>query len=331
MSSSIDYNSIYRRITTIAAPIQIVLGLLLNIFNVIVLSRRSLLQTSSCTHYFLAIAGTSIFAVIIGPGLQVAQIYFMWDPTKGLAGCKLVPYLATLTVFYVSILLILATFDRFCKSSARITLRRWSSITVARRAIIILAIVLPIIFSPLMIIWYINDDYGGICLPYTNTVSSAISITQAILADCLPPIIMAIFGILTILNVSSQRHRIAPVGNIHTQRRSDMQLLRMLLFQVISYIVFFVPIGSVYSYGVISSGMQTEFGGFLLNLCSLWFQFFYVTPFFLYILTASTYRREFINIVRCRKNTMNENQSLVHTATLDATVRGLTIYNQNLK
>ncbi|CAF4104921.1 unnamed protein product, partial [Rotaria sordida] len=67
MASVLEYNSIYNRLTNVIVPIQIVLGILTNLLNILVLSQRTLLQISPCTHYFLAIAVTSILSVIIGP------------------------------------------------------------------------------------------------------------------------------------------------------------------------------------------------------------------------------------------------------------------------
>ncbi|CAF2215293.1 unnamed protein product [Rotaria magnacalcarata] len=159
MSSDINFDLICGHLTPVIVPIQIVLGIVTNIFNVFVLSRQTLLQRSPWTHYFLAIAVTFILVLLIEPELQFMDKYHLFSPYSTLADCKLLPYLLTLVAFYISMLLMFATCDRYCNSSVLIGFRRCSSVIIARRAILILTILLPIIVSSTL---YINDDCGGV-------------------------------------------------------------------------------------------------------------------------------------------------------------------------
>ena len=60
----------------------------------------------------------------------------------------------------------------------------------------------------------------------------------------LPPILMTVFGLLTIANVrQAQRHARSIVAGGYTQRK-DRHLLHMLLFQVLISVIFTIPPGA---------------------------------------------------------------------------------------
>ena len=57
----------------------------------------------------------------------------------------------------------------------------------------------------------------------------------------LPPILMIIFGLLTIANVRQAQRQIRPIAAGGYTQRKDRHLLHMLLFQVLINIVFTIP------------------------------------------------------------------------------------------
>jgi hypothetical protein len=313
MSTTPDYNSIYTHISLVILPIQIIFGFFTNLLNILVLSRRTLLRGSPCTHYFLATAVTGILCVIIGPVIQFPQVRFNFAPNTNSVGCKLIPYLYVLMQYKTSVLLVLATFDRFCASTTSVNIRSWSSTRVARRAIIVTALVLPIALSPILVIWYINNVYD-LCLTYTDVGSKIVVSINTVAIYGLPPSMMIIFGLLTILNIRAQRSRVASVAvDVTRQRRTDVQLARMLLCQVGAYLIFYLPLGITYTLLVFNTVALTPLTTFIYAMSCLWYQCFSLAPFFLYTLSASVYRRELIRMVFRNKEFFRRNQTIVNT------------------
>ncbi|CAF3876122.1 unnamed protein product, partial [Rotaria sp. Silwood1] len=172
----------------------------------------------------------------------------MFNLQSTIIGCKLLPCILTVLTCYVSVFLTFAAYDRFCQSSTSIFVRRWSSVSIARRAIICMIIALSIILSPIMVVWYISIDYGDVCLAYTDIGATTMIIVQTIIADYLPSLMMTIFGLFTIRNIHSERNRVIPmVSRAVRQRRTEIQLAKTLLWQVLDYIIFFLSIAITYT------------------------------------------------------------------------------------
>ena len=60
----------------------------------------------------------------------------------------------------------------------------------------------------------------------------------------LPPLLMTIFGLLTITNVRRAQRQVRPVHERGPMHRKDRYLLRMLLYQILVNIVFVIPPGT---------------------------------------------------------------------------------------
>ncbi|CAF1472705.1 unnamed protein product [Adineta steineri] len=106
----------------------------------------------------------------------------------------------------------------------------------------------------------------------------------------------SIFGILTIYNIRSQKHRIAPMNQTSLFRRTEGQLARMLIIQVAMYLLFFTPSGITYILVTFVPSMNTSYYQTIRNITIVWQQGGYFISFFLYVLTGKIYREELKNI-----------------------------------
>ena len=319
MSTTSSYSSIYSNIASVILPIQIILGCLTNLLNILVLSRRTLLHASPCTYYFLATAVVGILCVIAGPVVQFTGFHFKFTQNTNIVSCKLIPYFYVLMQYKTSVLLVLATCDRYCASSTATNIRSLSSTSVARRAILVTAVVLPIALSPILAIWYISNVYGfSVCLTYSSVISKIVVVINTVAINCLPPFMILIFGLLTILNIRAQRNRVAPADvNVPRRRRTEMQLARMLLYQVGAYLIFYLPLGIIYALLVLNTVTLTSMTGFIYGLACLWYQCFSLAPFFLYTISGSVYRRELLHLLFRNNKFFRRNQTTMQTFTMN--------------
>jgi hypothetical protein len=106
---------------------------------------------------------------------------------------------------------------------------------------------------------------------------------------------MIIFGILTIYNTS--KLRVLP-HLTQRFRRTEGQLARMLILQVVVYILLNMPLCIIYLMLVLPTAyVPTSEIFFAFSIVAFPFNFSYATTFFLYILSARVYREELIRLI----------------------------------
>jgi hypothetical protein len=103
-----------------------------------------------------------------------------------------------------------------------------------------------ILFSIHGLIGAVIYDRSGYsyCFIQQGTYTVFVALYSIIINYLLPPILMIILGLLTILNVRRTQRRIPPTTNSGYRQRKDRYLLRMLLFQVLINVIFTLPPGA---------------------------------------------------------------------------------------
>jgi hypothetical protein len=224
-------------------PLQLFLGITTNILNIRVLSSRTL-RSSPCTHYFLAYAiFCIIYTSLVCPTQFVRGLHI--DPANGRVGCKMHSYALFVFPFLVNLMLILASFDRYCSSSPSRRFHSKCTIQTARINIIVATLSGVIYMSPMLVI-YSWDESHNKCLPKTNIVIYIYTFSQVFLYYILTPVLMFIFGVRTIINIRQQSTRAVPLTTCKRGRRSEGQLARMLLLQVGVHLILVLPFGIIY-------------------------------------------------------------------------------------
>ena len=113
-------------------PVQFFIAIAVNILNIRVLCSRAL-RSSPCAHYFLAYAIFSIiYTCLACPTQFLRGFYIDWANEK--LGCKLHAYILFVFPVQGNVMLILASFDRYCSSSQSRQLHSKSTIRTARTA-----------------------------------------------------------------------------------------------------------------------------------------------------------------------------------------------------
>ncbi|CAF1210120.1 unnamed protein product [Didymodactylos carnosus] len=208
--------------------------------NTLVFTRPTLRQ-NSCTCYFLASTIANYLVVYFTLPSRILSDGFNVDPgTYSLVYCKFRFYIYFTFKSLSSWFIVLATIDRFMSSSHNFKYRRFSRLSVARSTIVITTIICLLFYSHVLIFY---DNTNGICDAVKGVYTIFNDVCYLVGYSIVPPILMSLFGFLTIYNVHRLR-RIAPkktASRIVIITNKSQQLAFMLLFQVIFTTLTTVP------------------------------------------------------------------------------------------
>lgn len=276
-------------------PICLFLSILTNILNIRVLKCRSL-RSSSCTSYFLAYGIFSIvYMIVICPTQFLRAFSINW--AHGKLSCKINSFILFLLPFQANLMLVFASFDRYCSSSITYYIQSKNMIRTARLTIVFGLILSSIYMFPMIFIYNFNEIHQK-CLPNFSLQSKIYILTQIYLFYILSPILMLIIGLLTIRKIHRQSCRTIHMLTTMRTRRTERQLARMLLFQITIHLILVLPFGIFYTLNTFISSTRTPTIIAIRLACVTWQQSDYFVPFFLYILSGSVYRRELFRLLR---------------------------------
>ncbi|CAF1172590.1 unnamed protein product [Rotaria sordida] len=276
-------------------PVQFSLVTVINILNIRVLCSRAL-RSSSCTHYFLAY---SIFSIIYNCLACLTQFLrgFSIDWATNRIGCKIHFYILFVIPFQANLMLILASFDRYYSSYKSHLLHSKSTIQTPRIIIVIGTIASAIYMSPMLVIYYWNETTRS-CYLYTNTMIHIYIFSQIFLYYILAPLLMIIFGFLTISNIRRQSMGLIYLTVSMRRRRTERQLTRMLLLQVGVHLILVLPFGIIYCMNALKPSTRTPDVLAIRYILLMWQQLDYFISFFLYFLSARIYREQLIYLLK---------------------------------
>ncbi|CAF3149443.1 unnamed protein product [Rotaria sp. Silwood2] len=279
-------------------PVQFCLSIVLNTLNICVLNSRAL-RSSPCTHYFIAYAVFSMMYTSLVCPINFSRDFFIdWSNTP--IGCKIHTYFVFLAPLLARVMLVLASFERYCSSSQLHRLNLTSTIRRVRLIIVIGTILCIIYMSPILTIYY-SKEPSGTCLQYSNLLISIYVISHILLYYISAPLLMIIFGVLIISNTRQYAARIGLHSNGVHGRRTERQLTRMLLLQVVVHLILTVPFDIIYSMNAFDPSTRTSNIKFVRSISFIWQQCDYFVSFFLYVLSESAYRKQLVRILKCAK------------------------------
>ncbi|CAF1170767.1 unnamed protein product [Adineta steineri] len=285
------------QLTRAIIPVIIVIGVVGNSLNIAVLARRALYH-HACSRYFLAVAINNLLfsGIFLTYRLSVNGYQDDLANYTGIS-CKIITYIATVSSFISPYLIVFASVDRYCASSANAQIRRLSSVRISKWIICTVISVFALFFIHILVLFDLQPAFGFICALQINIIYNQIYITaQVFLYALFAPGFMMIFGLMTIRNTT--RARVVPIATSRFNR-TEHQLARMLFLQVSVYILLTLPSSIIYLISIlsntISSGITFSFSA---TVCQLLFDFSYGSSFFLYLLSSHTYRKELMLLVR---------------------------------
>ncbi|CAF0898296.1 unnamed protein product [Adineta steineri] len=318
-STSTTINQLNAATTTIVMVLTIVcfaLGAVSLIFNVIIFTRRSLCR-EPCSVYFFWSSSFNLFIVYVLVPIRVLAFGYNIDISSYNNGvCKIINFVNYSSRAITCWLIVLACVDRFCHSSTNATIRRMSSLKKARWGVGIVILSIMILYSHMLVYYglsYTLNQFGNTvatCNSQIGTYRTFIAFWFMALYSLCPSFFMLLFGLLTLKNIRQHRQVVPTVaGTNQLVRRTDNQLLRMLIAQVLMVFISTLPYSIYLLYTGFTSNIQKDTlritqENFAGRVTGSFINFAHTTSFYLYTLTGTVFRKEFHRIIlRCRHPT----------------------------
>ncbi|CAF1356251.1 unnamed protein product [Didymodactylos carnosus] len=273
------------------------------ILNICVFLQPSL-RANSCSVYFIATSIGTFLVLNFGLLTQLLNYGYNISPVNGISlFCKLRAYLSVVFTMLDRSSLSIACVDRYASSSSNVRIRHFCHLNNAYRLLIINTLFWFIVQIHILLFLDIKD---GICGIISNVYKTFNPFWNLIVVGLSMPLLMGIFGCMTLLNVRKMHQRIKL--NTYTNsvanriRSKDYQLITMLLFQVSVHILLIMPYQIHTLYSTLTQSMKkssiqiiiedfTSFiTTFLTNISSC-------LTFYIFTLTARTFRKELYNLL----------------------------------
>ena len=301
-------NNIAFWINRLGPIIILVLGTIGNFFNIIIFTRRSL-RKNSCSLYFLA--GSIVNFVVMYVALLTRYLATSWniDPSAtNPIWCK-IRYLLIYPALSLALwFIVLACLDRYFSSSHQVHLRQLSTLSVARKLIILITIVM-FLLNIHVIVFAQTTIISGIatCTILPDEYLVFFNIFVPIISCLLPLVLMSIFGILTIVNVRTIHRRRNIQDNSTTRghlHSNDRQLIVMLLCQVTIATIIVAPWALINMFSAIGitvlkyqfSSTGSTIYDFCFNVSRMMYYMNPVLGFYIYTLSGPRFRTELKNL-----------------------------------
>lgn len=288
-----------------------VLGIIGNSLNL-----RLLYPSRSNPSSFLLLTSSIFNLLVLAQGFlpRILAISNVTDASStNLFWCKSRLFITYTFVVGSLTCLCFASVDRYLVSSRN---ARWRNFSTLRMAQISLSIAMIVIMGsnvPLLVDFEIieirtaTSNISTVCAIVSSGLNVYITyFIRPVLLTILPAIILSLTGWLTYQNATSMTQ---------LQRRSSFQrtLTTMILVQIIAVIIPMIPFATITVYQMItSSTVKTPYRlaieGFIFNISNIILFISYASNFYVYMISAASYRRDFKRFCRdcltktCRNN-----------------------------
>lgn len=232
-------------------PFILLIGILTNIMNLLIFSRRTTRQ-NVCSWYFFCLSLIHLL-ILMTMCSQTALTPWTGYNISGsiVIFCKIRQYLFDLLTSLSRHLICLISIDRWMITSSNVWLRRQSSPRIARW-IILISVIFWSLFNIHALIEF--NIISNICTTSTASTYFFFYSIYTIIITVSPMIIMILFSLFTLRNL--HRSRVVPITsvnsiivnpmtNIHPnlqgrRRRSqrDIHLIRLSVIQVVAFLIF---------------------------------------------------------------------------------------------
>lgn len=281
-----------------------------SIANCLVFGQAKLLK-HPCVMYFLA---SSMFQLVtFNFALLTRMLYFGFNiqtVNTSSVYCKIRYYIFYIAVDIPRFYIVLASIDRYFVSSLRANWRRCSSRKTAWRLIMGNFIFWCIIHIQILIFYEIQN---GTCSFQNGTYSLFFSIYLLIESGIIPPVMILLFGLLTLNNIRQSRRRTNPISTsaavVIVQRvkstrlaKKDLHFSKMLFNQIclMTILNLINPCYLLYrttTMNDIKTPLRLKTETSIDNISYLLIYLEFALTFFVYTLTSSLFRRELNNLI----------------------------------
>jgi hypothetical protein len=300
-------NAVTFQINRYASIFIILFGSIGNILNLLIFYRPKH-RTNPCAVCFFYASVAGLIALYSG---LLSRIFagFQRDASATTEGlCQIRAFIVWVSTTASSWFLTYATVDRYCISCRDVNRRNMSNLRVTYRFMRITLVGALIIYADTFYCYVPNLKNSPLAC-YGRSIPCRFfnEITSALLFVFIPSIIMLIFGLGTVKNVRKLLTSIRPTavteGTTRTIKKSDRQLIQMLIIQIILSSIFNIPLAIYRLY--LTSTLNVSKGPLRSAIENLCFQAFYLLsfmtfgmPFYIYTLTGTTFKNECISLFK---------------------------------
>ncbi|CAF2793926.1 unnamed protein product [Rotaria sp. Silwood2] len=278
-----------------------------NVLNLIIFYQPKH-RTNPCAVYFFYTSIAGLIALYSGLLSRVFAGFSLDISATNATLCKSRAFIIWVSTTASSWFLTYATIDRYCISCRDVHRRNLSNLRFTRRLMLMTIVGGSLVFAETFYCYVPNLQNSPLtCYGYNIICRLYNEIASALVFVFIPSTIMFIFGYGTVQNVRKLNHVIAPTaithGTIVTMKKTDRQLIQMLIVQIILLTIFNIPLAihRLYLTSILSVP-KSLLKSTIENFC---FQLFYLLsfmsfgmPFYIYTLTGAVFRRDLINLAR---------------------------------
>jgi hypothetical protein len=245
----LDYIS--QQLNRYFALIIFLFGIIGCVLNCLVLSQRQF-RLNPCALYFFVSSIVNLISILFGLTTRI-MAGWNYDPSRTIGWiCKFRAFIVFTSRTIAIWLIMLATIDRWLLSSMDFSRRHRSTMKNTKRGILI-SFILSIIFYIHMFYCYEANILNAPLKCYGKSIQCRFitDLIYAFVTILIPSIVMIIFGLMIVSNVRHLRLRVQTMTIVSIiipsktkelkLKKTDRQLLRMLLVQVLLLIIFCIP------------------------------------------------------------------------------------------
>ncbi|CAF1319192.1 unnamed protein product [Rotaria sordida] len=294
-------------------PITFLTGIIGNLFNLIIFTRKDFLK-QSCSLYFLSASINNIIMYLTGLLTRMLSDGFQVNIPGSNSNmyCQIRIYLVY-TIFAISNwFLIFASLDRFYSTNQSALKRQYVCSKRMAFKLICLTIIGCILIHIHIIVYYkylyyinLYNKQTLICTSDNRIYIIFLSLFMLIFYSLLPPLLMLLIGFLTLNNIRKSRRQInsnrMPTLII---RRGKNQLIKTLTVQITLLVILTSPHSFYWIYVMITTDKYSikpsiiqEYEKFILNIVRILLYINYGCPFYIHMSVSKKFRNEFIKII----------------------------------
>ena len=267
------------------------LGVFGNIFTCIIFIQPSHRRATSSI-YFISF---SIFAIVYLIWSLFPYFYTLNYPdiaSRNISYCKIRLYVSHVLGQYLRFCVVFVCIDRFLATRADARVRLLNSTVLAKKLLLIMIIGCPLIAIHLPILIQIQNN---VCSQF-GIYKLIYAIYQLFIIGIVPHVLMSVFSILAIISLR-QRH-----NSQQRAKRRDRYLARMVVVEVVLNVLTSVPYSINLIYGAVTystskTSERIQIESFITFVTTFQIYLVSVIPFYLFLLTAKPFRKEFFNVI----------------------------------
>ncbi|CAF4496818.1 unnamed protein product [Rotaria sp. Silwood2] len=276
--------------------------------NCIIFSQRKF-RRNSCVLYFLASSASQYIVFnfvlvtrILRSGFNINEVnIFFWF-------CKIRNYFSLAFIAIPRYYIVFASIDRYFASCSDIYWRRWSSSKTAVRLIIGSFIFWCLVYIQAIVFY---DIQNGTCSYRSGVYGMFFTIYLLIESGILPPLLMMIFGLITIKNIQQSKRKTRPITLVNGVRSAeftgmsskDIQYTKMLFSQILIWTIFNMINPCVLLYQTMTinetkSSLRLTIEAFINNMSYMFIHLEFSLTFFIYTLSSLYFRSELMQFIQ---------------------------------